>query len=330
MPAPPPFHPAFLDPAAADVRTAWAALLERSEQRTPFSTLAYAETAAGAFGLRVRLAAAEDADGDLAAGVVVFERRRGPYRTVVVPPQTPYTPFVLAEPLREAEINARRSALDALLPLLDRAYHALAFHLHPSSEDVRPFTWAGYTARPRYTHRDELAAPDGLLARASKAVRKGLRRDADAYVLREDPAALPALAALLDRVFERQEEAPPLDRATRAALIEPLFRAGLARLFTATPAGGEPEGALVVLSDGHSAHHWIGGSAPGPAMTLLTHHARGVLHAEGVCHFDFGGANLPSVAEFKRRFGAPLVRYVRVERVRRPELRALALVRPFL
>ena len=159
----------FLDAEQADVRQAWADLLASSPQRTPFSTLAYAEALRGALGFSYRLAGVYEGE-TLAAGALLFERPLGPYRRVVVPPLTPYTPILLRETLREADVHARRSPLDALLPLLGRRYHHLALHLHPSLADVRAFGWAGWSVRPLFTYRQALGgadvpAPRGLTQR---------------------------------------------------------------------------------------------------------------------------------------------------------------------
>ncbi len=309
----------------------WDALLDGSEQEMPFAALDFSEAIAATFGLGIRLAVALAADGSLAGGVTLFERQRGPYRTVVVPPLAAYTPFVLAQSLSETDVNTRRSVVDALLPFLERRYHALAFHLHPSFTDVRPFTWSGYLAQPRYTYVQAIDAPDVLLGRASKSVRKRIRRDGDRFIFAEDPGALGELSRLIEAVFDRQEAEPPLARDQRARVLRPLLGSGLARLFTLTSEGeASPSAVQALLSRGREAALLMCGSRPGAAQTVLIHRLGQMLHAEGVGRLDFVGANLPSVAEFKRSFGAPLATYYRVERYRRPELRALALARPFL
>ena len=96
------------------------------------------------------------------------------------------------------------------------------------------------------------------------------------------------------------------------------------RLFTATAvADGAPEGGLAVLHDGRTAHYWIAGSTPGPAMTVLLGHTLPRLRDAGLQTFDFVGANTPSIAEFKRHFGPALTPYFHLEKFTRPELRLL-------
>jgi hypothetical protein len=62
-------------------------------------------------------------------------------------------------------------------------------------------------------------------------------------------------------------------------------------------------------------------------MTVLFATAFNSLEAEGVTEVDLGGANVRSVAEFKRQFGARLVPSIRVRHVGPSWLRALHAIR---
>ena len=75
------------------------------------------------------------------------------------------------------------------------------------------------------------------------------------------------------------------------------------------------EAAFALLCDDRSASYWVTGSSPGPAMTVLLGSVFPLLEAQGLESFDWIGANTPSIAEFKRRFGAMLTPYFRIEKV---------------
>jgi hypothetical protein len=316
-----------LDPGDEGVRRAWADTVAAAEGPSPFAALDYAEAAGAAFGLRPRALGVER-DGALVAGIVAYEKRRGPYRLAVVPPLTPVTPFVLAEPPSEAEAHARRSPLDALVAGLAERFDALAFQVQPSLADARPFTWAGWTAAPRYTYAAPLGPPEAFLERAGKGVRKRVRREADAFAFAEEPGALGVLQALEGEAYARQGIAPPVAPDRQGALLRPLLASGRARLFVLRDAGGAPVAAQAVVTDGREASFVCGASRPGSAMTVMTYRACARLWEDGAERVDMAGANLPSVAEFKRGFGMPLVQQFRVRYVGRVGLRALALVRP--
>ena len=308
----------------ADVRRAWAELRAASPQRTPFSALAYAEALREALGFTYRLAGVYEHEG-LVAGALLYEKPLGPYRRAVVPPLTPYTPVLLRDRSCEADVHARRSPLDALMPLLERRYGHVALHLPPSLTDVRPFQWAGWDVRPLFTYRQTLAGEAALKGAVSRNVRR--LAGEEGWRVEEAPHAVEALIGLGERSFGRQGRALPVEAARLRKLVESLLAAGLARLFTATSAAGETEGALVVLHDGAAAYDWFVGSLPGPARARLTYDVLLRLYDQDVRTYDFGGANTPPFAEFKRRFGGALTPYYRVERYRRPELRLLDRVR---
>lgn len=314
----------FLDPEQEPVRQAWADLVTHSAQRTPFSTPAYAEALQETLGLAYRLAGVYEGE-TLAAGVLLYERPLGLYRRALVPPLTPYTPVLLREGLREADVHARRSPLDALASLLAGRYHYAALHLHPSLTDVRAFQWAGWTVRPLFTYRQALTGEAGLRRSASRNVRRLARNDR--WHVAEAPDALEAFLRLGNASFGRQRRALPVPAERLRRLTARLVASGMARLFTAEHREEGVGGALVVLRDGETAYDWFVGSHPGPARTRLTYDVLTVLHAEGVRCYDFGGANTPPFAEFKRRFGGALTPYYRVERYARPELRLLHLAR---
>ena len=315
-----------LDPGDPGVCRAWVALAEVADP-SPFAPLATARAVAGVFGLRARVFGAEQ-DGALVGGVVAYEKRRGPYRLAVVPPLTPVTPFLLAEAPTEHEVHARSSTLDALVAAVGGRFHAAAFRLQPALADARPFTWAGWSAEPRYTYAGPLRPAPERWAQASKAVRKRVRREADGFELVEEPDNVAALQALEDEVWAGRGIAPPVAPERQAAWLRALVAAGAARLFVLRDGAGGAAGAQAVVTDGRAAAFASGAARPGSAMTVLTHLVCERLYADGVRSVDLVGANLPSVAEFKRAFGLPLVLQFRVTRVARPELRALGLIRP--
>jgi hypothetical protein len=308
----------FDDPALDD---RWQALWANSPQRSPFSSLAYARAIAAATGL-TGTAFLTARSGQDEAGVLVFGRRRGPYREATVPFYTPFTPLVLRTLPDEASLHVRTSAFDALLPALEARYDVLRLHLDPSMTDVRALQWRGWKASPLYTYCTPLTDEATLLAGWSSGTRRTFRTARTDYHVAEAPEAVPAIVALCAESYARQQRELPLGAARLTPLVERLGAHGLVRCFTATPTtGGVPEAGIAVLHDGQTACYWIAGSQPGAAMTVLLGTLLPQLHTEGLARFDFIGANTPSIAEFKRRFSPRLTPYYRVEHVTRPELR---------
>jgi hypothetical protein len=262
-------------------------------------------------------------EGDtLRAGAVLFEKRKGPYRAATLPPLVQYVTPLLDALLRETDVHHDRSALGALLTTVADAFHQAQFVLHPSLADVRPLQWAGWRVEPAYTYRIDLSASSSVTAGWSSNPKRTLKKESDAFEIAEGPSWTSEAIALVEASHARQEQELGVAPEAAWALGQRLANDGLVRVFVARR-GGAAEAGLLVLTDGRTAHYWLAGSTPGPAMTVLLGHVLGQLRDDGVAVFDFVGANTPSIAEFKRRFGATLVPYFRARHTARPELRLL-------
>lgn len=274
----------------------------------PFTHPAAVAAYANAFGLTPRVMTVES-DGGIAAAMPILGKRRGPFHAAALPPLAPAWRPLLAAPLSEAATHRRSSPLDQLLRSLigsvDQATLALA------EDDLRPYMWAGWTATPRSTYRLDLRGD--LAAGYSSATRRTVRKDAASFEITDDALAADAVRLMLAS-YRRQGADLGLDEAAVVQLAETFTDAGLARTFVARE-GGEVRAAIVAAHDDRTAYYWIAGSVPGAAMTVLLDHALRQLAESGIETFDFCGANTPSIAEFKRRFGpslapAPIVRIV--------------------
>ena len=264
---------------------------------------------ADAFGLGVRIVALDDGS----AAVPLFEKRRGPFRAASLPPLCPVLRPLLAQPLSQAASHRRDSPLDRLLVRLDGEADQLTLAL--GDDDLRPYTWAGWTAQPRSTYVSDLTRDPAY----SSTVRRTLRQSG-AFELVEDAGHAAQAVRLMAAGYRRGGAALGLDERAVAALADAMGGAGLARTFAAVQ-GESVQAAVVVATDGRRAFYWIAGSVPGHAMTVLVDHVLRQLAAEGAETFDWCGANTPSIAEFKRRFGPRLAPAPLVRRVTHPVLR---------
>lgn len=320
-----PFRTSLHRPNDPALRLAWERLLEKSTQASAFSHLAFGAAVDGALGLPARVAAVWEDDA-LRAGLLLFEKRRGPFRAAALPPLVPYVTPLLDAPLREPDVHYRRSALDALLALIAAEFDQASLVLHPSLTDARALQWAGWQVEPAYTYH--LALHDRRTATAgwSSTPKHTFKSRAEDYAVHEGADGIAAAVALVEASHDRQEHAFGVPPEAARALASTLAETGLLRVFVARR-GSVAEAGLFVLSDGRTAHYWVAGSTPGPAMTVLVGHVLGRLRDDGVAYFDFVGANTPSIAEFKRKFGSTLVPYLRARHTAHPALRLLGRLR---
>lgn len=308
-------------------REIWREFSAAAHHRQPFSSLAYADAVSEAFGHPCTIIAAEDTD-EIVAGTLVFENSLGPYRIAAVPPFTAYTPLLLKEHPRETDINHRRSPVGAVLAALEERYHRLSLLLPPSVDDVRPYTWRGWEVSPLYTYHVPLREPETALQDWSKTRRYDYRTHRGEYEIEERTSSIEPLIRLCAESYQRSDRALPGGVSNVVALVETLLSRDIARAFAAvSKSSGEPEAGIISLSHGDIAYYWLAGSTPGPAMTVLLGRVCEILYEDGFSTLDLVGANTPSIAEFKRRFGSVLVPYHHATRTLRPELRFVDLLR---
>jgi len=298
------------DPGAA---ARWEALRVQSGASDPFTAPAFVRAVAQATGREAHVLLLTDAGTD-EAGVPVYRHRRGPFRMARVPPLVAYTPIVWRRRPDEAALHTRTSPFEALLAALENRFDAVALHLPPDCSDVRPARWRGWRTTPLYTYRLTLQAAEDPTGTWSASARRTFRRFQDTYDLDPDTPDPQPLLDLLAASFERQGRSLPAPAPLLAGLVATLQTAGLVRTYLLRRRiDGTPEAALALLHEGSTACYWLAGSRPGPAMTVLLGLLWRLLPREGPTNFDFYGANTPSIAEFKRRFGPRLTSYFRIE-----------------
>ena len=248
--------------------------------------------------------------------------RRGPYRVAVVPPFTPFSALALPD---AADASVAGTALESLLEELEACYDAVSLHLPPLFVDVRRATWRGWTAEPWYTYR---LVPERSTPRYwSASTARNFRAGRDRYDL-VDGGVTSEAVRLATESYARKGRRMPLDPGALETLAMHAERSGLAHsLGVRHRESGDLDAGVVILSLGGRAYYWVAGSRPGNAMTVLIGTMLPRLWASGVNEFDFMGANSPSVAEFKRRFGSELVPYYRLVFHRRADVNLLVALR---
>lgn len=293
--------------ATENVEKRWEALWLASPQRSPFSRLDYLHAVADAAGLELSVHFV--GEGDNEAGAAVTWRRRGPYRSVVVPPFTPVSALLLRDAVPDSEVHARSSPFGAILRELEQHYHAVHLHLHPTLSDVRSAVWRGWKAQPLYTYVRELADRPRVTEGWSSSAARNFRSNREAYEVVTGPDAATAAAALCEASYARHGRTAPLARASLEHLVGRTAGFHAAYAVRRRDGSRRVDAAVLLLMNGGRAYYWVAGSIPGSGMTVLIGELFADLAAGVTPLFDFMGANTPTIAEFKRRFGCRLETY---------------------
>ena len=281
---------------------AWQALWNDSPQRSAFSSVQYAQCAAKAHGLRTRAHWVSDA-GTPVAGAIMYGRARLGRVQAVVPPFTQYSALVLNHAPSETAIHRKEDALAALLESLEGSYSRV--QLLAKLADPRPAQWRGWQVSPLFTY--ELTSEQGVESWSASARAAHKKHQGEYYVV-EGPDMARDIVKLCAKSYQRHQRKLPANQDAMVSLIGSLGSA--VRCFIAQSRKTyERLAGLAVLHDGQTAHYWLAGSVPGPSMTVLLGEVLPELYAAGIKTFDLVGANTPSIAEFKRRFGPRLTQY---------------------
>lgn len=261
-------------------------------------------------------------DEKLVAAVPVLEKSRGRFRVAAMPPLVPFYSPLLNGELSEATTHQRNTPLDALLTELERLHQA-TLQLHPTISDTRPFSWRSWALTPRYTYVADLSTEDPMAAWSTSA-RYNARKDVDTFTIEEEEAFATDAINLMIAGYERKGDHLKLGVAAINKAASLVHQSGLAKSFAARDLeSGEIEAAAIIAEDGENAYFWMSGSNRGNALTVLVAHLFEVYKARGFHSFDFVGANVPSIAEFKRTLGGKLQVYYQAKYIGHPALRLL-------
>lgn len=286
-------------------RARWSHLYINSKQATPYSSLFFADEVTAAFGIKAEIWLVHDGSSDV-AGILVFHQQKGPFNRVIVPAFTQYTSILLAPHASETQAPVQK-----LLSGLTSTFDDLRLHLHTSLTLAPPTSWQ---QTPLQTYGIDLEAYDPSRKSWSQSKQRTYKKHVSDFQFSEDFAALEACINLCAEGYAQSNRTFPASKIQLFKLINRLIPHQMIKVYALKPVdSNELSAGIVILhsrdTNQDTAYYWIAGSVRGPAMTVLLGHTFEQLKAEGFCYFDFVGANTPSIAEFKRRFGPELVPY---------------------
>ena len=178
---------------------------------------------------------------------------------------------------------------------------------------MRPFTWQGWDAHLRYTYRLALGNSDILWEGLASLRRRDIRKaEKLGYQLQAtDDTAL--FRRQYEATYSNQTSGPPVASAMAERFVALVLEAGLAKAYKIAVPDETAAGLVVFVEGRDTAYFWTGGSDPAfnhtGANSLLFWQYWATCSLQ---YFDFVGANMPSIAFFKRGFGCDLVPYYAV------------------
>jgi hypothetical protein len=241
----------------------------------------------------------------------VYTPRLTPYNGVVFRPRDTDKPSKL--------LSHNTRLCRAVIDTLESNHDIVNLVNHPQIGDIRPFLWAGWGHRVKYTSVVDVADPDRLWDALNSSVRSRVRNceDLDIEVERASGPAADEAYALFTTVFDRKGIPVPVSRSAFMKLCEALWSAGDLRTYFAVR-DGERIAMLAVALDGNGrAHEWQAAASPEHFSTGVAPFLRwkviGYLSADGIERFDLNGVGVESLAKAKSKFAGDLVPHYEVD-----------------
>ena len=299
---------------------------------SPFSTTTWLRCAAHALGGQPAYIGVFKGSQIVAGLAALTTKHRGIER-IETPELTPHTGFLMApvESKGPAKIEAESHRFSELrIRHLQHHDHMRITHT-PALNDIRPFSWANWQTRVRYTYQMDLSDLDALWERVERRTRTAIRKaEKLGYtVIQTDDIEL--LCRQYGMIYERHGAAAPISPEVVRRFVEGAQSAGQARLLAAQSPQGETASIVAFVEGPSMAYAWVAGADPqhnssGATSLLYWRYFQQCTQPR----FDFVGANLPAVAFFKRGLGGDLVPYYATEHFGTPWLRRAASFKRFL
>jgi hypothetical protein len=253
-------------------------------------------------------------NGEIVAGISFVSIARGPFRKATTPVLTPYGGMIYRLNPGKRSSEAESFNADCARLIIDEVQrdHNGAFIVHsPGFDDVRPFTWNGWREQVRYTYVMDITDPDALWDTLERRVRTVIR-NAETTLKLGGAIEIGQFSALYERIYGDRGNPPPVATGVLRAMAEDIVGSGLGEMRTVSDEHGEIVSAMILVRDNHTVYAWISGSVPGEnssgAFSLLFWDAVR-RHSASLGKLDMIGANIPSVAFFKKGFAGELVPY---------------------
>ncbi len=300
----------ILESTSSEAQQRWSELQSAAANRHAFDSLPLVARLAAAQSMESRAIFVNESGSDVASFLATF-RRVGPFFEVVPPRLVPFSPMIFRRsPQNEASLS---NAVAVLRNHLVDRYHRVVITMPPGVPSATAPLASGWKSDYLKTYVLPLQETSAdVTANWSGSTRRLYRKHAGSLSVEEDVSATPTIMTLWIEAYARSGSPLEIDTQAMIDIVAWLHDNDGCRVFSAVRADGSCEGGLIVLIDRDTAYYWIAGSIPGPAMTVILGSVIQLLKSEGVTALDFLGANTPSIAEFKRRFGPQLTEYPRL------------------
>jgi hypothetical protein len=296
----------------------WDEFVSSSVHGTVFSTSAWLRVSAAAHGGEHKMLGVWAGD-NIVAGVSFIEIIRGSLKKASNHILSPYCGFIYKsgeDKLMADTDSIQLFCAEKLIRYLQEKYNYTSLVHAPAFKDIRPFTWQDWDADIRYTYLINLRDIEGhwntLKSKTRQKINKATKLlDIGSSITDEK------IGEITEMNFRERGETPSVPTKTLVRIVKDLRKRGLVDIITAHDKNGELASFQVLTRDENTVYLWVNGTIPekkylgGDSLMVWE-----VMKRYSGTHdtLDMVGANIPSVAYFKKSFCGTLTPYYVTER----------------
>lgn len=267
-----------------------------------FHDFSYLETIEKALGSPLKIFLSRARTKDSITALAMFSRND--YKGLTLAPFTPYSPVWELGSQADQLSESLSTIFDKLAQINGR------HHCHFAPSRIASISSSGsWTQGEYFTYHIDLQ--DGHWAKKySKSLSRIVNKGRENVTVDLDNGQANLVCDFVADSYKKNRRNLPLELGAMKLLANAMIDQGLADVYLAKDRStGEIKAGVVCLGKSRMSHYWMAGGIKGIWMTILIDELLKMLSKQSILTFDFLGANNPSIAEFKRRFGGEIVPY---------------------
>jgi len=304
----------------------WNALVDRSDQTTPFHRYEMLSVAAEHSG--AELIPFVGVKGEEPIGIFpIYSLTKGLFRTAVSPP-----PELEVNYLGPAQLPAngakQRKVERQQTQMVDAVFEALEAEIDPhyvhvrtgdGYADIRPFLWNGFGATPRFTYVVDIDRDtDDLFMSFSSDLRKNVKRSGDEHDVVVSEGDVSDAGRIIRGAYERHAE-QGVGYSVPPAFVQDLYRSlpdDVMRVYT-LHADGEFLGGTITVENETTVYRWQTVADLDSDVSVADILDWEIIKRSvdrGQTRYDLVDANLKRLSNYKAKFNPTVRTYYELER----------------
>lgn len=312
----------YLSPAEYPI---WDDFVKKQPESHLFSTTNWLIPMLVPKNLKLKILVCLHADKIVGGFAFGYRKSFGVFNVIDIAAVTPYNGIIIEKSLSKYASKHESDAFEInqlIINELEKTYHRIIFQTNIDLIDVRPYTWAGYSAKVQYTYMENVSGPTSFMDYFNPEVKNKIKKSQKTnykIVTGDSDAILEDFWKLQQMTFNRKELKLAYQREHFFNLLKSIKPAVRIKVFLAyiddVPASGRLQ-----IFDKNISYDWAAGSNPAFFSSGINQHlvleVLNSLKEDNIKLFDFCGANTAGVAGHKSAYNMKLIPYFTISKNR--------------